>query len=149
MNSRLPIATLTELARKRMDDAASKLASLRDADLSAQQKLDLLLQYRQDYDEQLHTLMHAGVAAAQLRNYGEFLHALDEGIARQRSAAQQARRQLDQGRNAWQHEQGRLNAFETLADRVRRQDLMLQNRREQRGSDEQAARLALRRGAPV
>lgn len=149
MTSRLPIATLTELARKRMDEAARKLACLRNADLSAQQKLELLLQYRQDYDEQLRTVMHAGVAAAQLRNYREFLRTLDEGIARQRGAAQQARRQLDEGRNTWQHEKVRLNAFETLADRLRRQELLVQNRREQRGSDEQAARLALRRGAPL
>lgn len=149
MTSRLPISALTDLARDRMYQAARKLAALRNADVSAQQKLDLLLHYRQDYDEQLSILMQAGVAAAQLRNYREFLHALDGGIARQRGAVEEARRQLDQGRTVWRHEQVRLNAFETLADRQRRQEMVVQNRREQRSSDEHAARLALSRRAAI
>jgi flagellar FliJ protein len=141
--------TLTELARTRMQEAARKLAALRNANLGAGAKLELLEQYRRDYGHQLQNLLTQGLALAEWRNYQDFLKALDEGIELQRCAAAQAQARLDDGRTDWQHQHRRLNAFETLADRLHRQDLLTQNRRDQRASDEQAARMLLGRTAPA
>lgn len=147
MPSNLPIGTLTDLARTRTDEAARKLAALRNANLSAARKLELLLQYRQEYARQLQSLLAQGATTAQWRNYQEFLRALDAGIEQQRAAAAQAEARLDSGRTDWQHQRRRLNAYETLAERIRRQDALVQSRREQRASDEQAARMAQARPA--
>lgn len=147
MPSQLPIATLSELARSRTDEAARKLAGLRDANLSAAGKLELLLQYRQEYARQLQSLLAQGATTAQWRNYQEFLQALDAGIEHQRAAAAQAEARLDRGRLDWQHQRRRLNAYETLADRIRRQEALAQGRRDQRASDEQAARMVQARTA--
>jgi flagellar protein FliJ len=143
MTPRLPIGTLTDLARTRADEAARKLAALRNARLSATRKLELLLEYRRDYAEQLQALLLAGLSAAQLRNYQAFLAALDTAIGEQRAAAAQTQARLEHGRDDWQRQHRRLNAFETLADRMRREALVTQTRREQRASDEQAARMIL------
>lgn len=147
MATKLPIDTLTELARSRADEAARRLAALREANLSASRKLELLQEYRLDYGTQLQSLLQAGLPAPQWRNYQDFLKALDAGIEQQRAAAAQSEARLDHGRTDWQHQRRRLNAFETLAERLQRQQAVVQNRREQRASDEHAARMLLDRAA--
>lgn len=139
----LPIRTLTDLARTRADEAARQLAALRDANLSAEKKLELLLQYRSDYAGQLQVLLEQGLTATQWLNYQNFLRALDDGLDQQHRAAQQAEARLNAGRTDWQAQRRRLNAFETLGDRLQRQEALVQSRRDQRSSDEQAARMAL------
>jgi flagellar protein FliJ len=147
MPPKLPIETLTELARSRTEEAARQLAALRTASMSASAKLELLQQYRRDYGEQLQAMMREGLGCAQLRNFQDFLRALDAGIEEQRSAASRTETRLDRGRKDWQQQHRRLNAFETLADRMHQQAVIAQGRREQRASDEQAARMVLCRSA--
>ena len=141
MSAKLPLDTLTELARSRSDDAARRLAGLLQAQSSASQKLELLLQYREDYSEQLRTRMLAGsMPLSQWRNYQDFLGTLDAGIEQQRAVAAQAESRLDDGRSDWRHQRQRLNAYDTLGERIQRQELATLARREQRDTDERAAR---------
>jgi len=140
MPQRLPLDTLTELARTRTDEAARRLGALQNAQLSASQQLDMLLHYRQDYDDQLQALMRQGAPSATWRNYQAFLATLDHAIAQQRAIVLQAATRLDHGRDDWRHQQRRLNSFDTLVERVRAQDLLVQAKREQRDSDERATR---------
>ena len=65
MSKKLPFDTLTELARTQKEEAARRLGALQSAQVSAHQKLDLLLQYRQDYSHQLQLLMESGLPASQ------------------------------------------------------------------------------------
>jgi flagellar FliJ protein len=147
MPQRLPLDTLTDLARTQTDDAARRLGVLQNAQLNAAQKLEMLLQYRQDYEVQLQALMREGVATAKLLNYQTFLGTLDGAIEQQRAIVAQADNRLDAGRSDWQHHKRRLNSFDTLAERLRRQELQAQARREQRDSDERAARKYFDRAA--
>lgn len=142
-SNHLPVQTLADLARTRAEEAARKLAALRDANVSAERKLDLLLQYRSDYAQQLQVLLEQGLTATQWLNYQNFLRALDHGLEQQRHAAHQAQARLNVGRGDWQAQRRRLNAFDTLGDRLRRQEALVESRRDQRASDEQAARMAL------
>lgn len=147
MSKKLPLATLAELARTQKEEAARRLGALQSAQVSAHQKLDLLLQYRQDYSQQLQALMESGLPASQWRNYRNFLSTLDGAIEQQRAITVQAALRLDHGRGDWQHHARRLNSFDTLADRLRRQEAMAQAKREQRDSDERAARKFIDRAA--
>lgn len=140
MSSKLPLDMLIDLAQNQTDDAARRLGALQSAHLSARQKLDLLLQYRQDYHDQLDTLMRGGLPSSQWRNYRNFLGTLDGAIEQQRAIATQTENRLDRGRTDWQQEKRRLSSFDTLAERVRMQALMVEAKREQRDSDERAAR---------
>lgn len=147
MPQRLPLETLTDLARTQTDDAARRLGALQSAQLSAAQKLDMLVQYRRDYDLQLQALMSQGLPTAKWRNYQAFLGTLDGAIEQQRAIVLQADKRLDHGRSDWQHQKRRLNSFDTLAERVRRQELLVQAKREQRDSDERSARKYFDRAA--
>jgi len=147
MPKRLPLDTLTDLARTKTDESAKRLGLLQTAQLTASQKLDMLTKYRQDYVEQLQALMSEGLATAKLRNYQAFLVTLDGAIDQQRAIVAQALTRLDHGRDDWRDNKRRLNSFDTLAERVRRQELMAQAKREQRDSDERAARKFFDRAA--
>lgn len=140
MPSKLPLDTLTELARNKTDDAARQLGVLQNAQVTAREKLELLLQYRQDYSEQLQLLMQNGLPSAQWHNYRNFLATLDGAIRQQQAIVAQAASRLDLGRSEWQHHKRRLNSFDALAERLRRQELAAGAKREQRDSDERAAR---------
>jgi len=97
--------------------------------------MDLLLQYRHDYANQLQSLMANGLPASQWRNFNNFLSTLDGAIEQQRAIVKQAGLRLDRGRGDWQHQARRLSSFDTLADRLRRQELAAQAKREQRDSE--------------
>ena len=140
MPGKLPLDTLIELARGKTDDAARRLGALQSAQLDAKQKLALLTQYRHDYHAQLQKLMQQGVSNSQWLNYQDFLATLDGAISQQRGIAQQAAIRLEHGRNDWRQNKRRLNSFDTLAERAERQAQALQAKREQRDSDERAAR---------
>ena len=140
MPGKLPLDTLIELARGKTDDAARRLGALQSAQLDARQKLDVLTQYRHDYHAQLQKLMQQGVSNSQWLNYQDFLATLDGAISQQRGIAQQAAIRLEHGRNDWRQNKRRLNSFDTLAERAERQAQALQAKREQRDSDERAAR---------
>lgn len=140
MSNKLPLTMLIELAQNKTDEATRRLGQLQNAHTSAAEKLKLLLQYRQEYLDQLQSQMRDGVAAAQLRNFQHFIGTLDEAIEQQRGLTSQADTRLAHGRGDWQHTKRRLSSFDTLADRVRQQEIMTLNKREQRDSDERTAR---------
>lgn len=140
MPNKLPLATLIELAQNKTDEATRRLGQLQTAHTSAAEKLEMLQRYRQEYLDQLQVQMGAGVPAAQLRNFRNFIATLDAAIEQQRAVTVQADTRLATGRGDWQNSQRRLNSFDTLAGRVRLQEMAVQNRREQRDSDERSAR---------
>lgn len=140
MPNKLPLATLIELAQNKTDEATRRLGQLQTAHTSATEKLEMLLQYRQEYLDQLQVQMGAGVPSAQLRNFRNFIATLDGAIEQQRAVTVQADTRLAHGRGDWQSSQRRLNSFDTLAGRVRQQETLLQHKREQRDSDERSAR---------
>lgn len=140
MSNKLPLAMLIELAQNKTDAATRRLGQLQNAHTSAAEKLELLLQYRQEYLDQLQSQMRDGVAAAQLRNFQHFIGTLDDAIEQQRALTLQADTRLTHGRGDWQQTKRSLNSFDTLADRVRQQEIIALNKREQRDSDERTAR---------
>ena len=140
MPNKLPLATLIELAQNKTDEATRRLGQLQTAHTSAAEKLEMLQQYRQEYLDQLQVQMGAGVPAAQLRNFRNFIATLDAAIEQQCAVTVQADTRLATGRGDWQNSQRRLNSFDTLAGRVRLQEMAVLHKREQRDSDERSAR---------
>ncbi|MEO5658909.1 MAG: flagellar export protein FliJ [Polaromonas sp.] len=140
MSQKLPLATLIELAQNKTDEATRRLGQLQNAQISAAGKLDMLQQYRQEYLDQFSGQMRDGVAAASVRNFQNFIGTLDGAIEQQRALTVQADTRLGLGKTDWQHNKRRLTSFDTLADRVRQQELIASNKKEQRDSDERSAR---------
>lgn len=140
MSQKLPLALLIELAKTKTDQATRRLGQLQNTHTSAVEKLDMLQQYRQEYLEQMNGQMRDGVAAASVRNFQHFIGTLDGAIEQQRALTVQADTRLGHGRSDWQDSKRRLSSFDTLADRVRQQEMIIVNRKEQRDSDERSAR---------
>lgn len=149
MTHKLPLATLIELAQSKTDEATRRLGQLQNAHTSAAEKLDMLLQYRQEYIDQMNLQMRDGLPSAHLRNFQNFIGTLDKAIEQQRMLALQADTRLAHGRTDWQLSKRRLSSFDTLADRVRQQDLLAMNKRDQRDSDERSARQFYLRSATL
>lgn len=140
MLQKLPLATLIELAQKKTDEASRRLGQLQHSHTSAEKKLAMLLQYRQEYLDQLNGQMRNGVASACVRNFQNFIGTLDNAIEQQRALTVQADTRMGLGRSDWQHSKRRVTSFDTLADRARQQENIALNKKEQRDSDEHSAR---------
>ena len=140
MPEKLPLATLIELAQTKTDEATRRLGQLQNAQTSASAKLDMLVQYRQEYVDQFNGQMQGGLTASQVRNFQNFIGTLDGAIEQQRAVTLQASTRLGHGRTDWQSSKRRLSSFGTLADRVRQFELGVANKKEQRESDERSAR---------
>ncbi|MDY7548034.1 flagellar export protein FliJ [Glaciimonas sp. CA11.2] len=140
MSNTLPLAMLIELAQNKTDESTRRLGQLQNAHTSAAQKLALLLEYRQEYYDKLQAQMRDGVPSARWRNFQHFIGTLDGAIDQQSAIAAQADTRLSNGRIDWQQNKRRLSSFGTLAERNRQRQLGIINKREQRDSDEHAAR---------
>ena len=140
MAEKLPLAMLIELAQTKTDQASRRLGQLQNAQTSASAKLEMLVQYRQEYLEQFNGQMQGGLTASQVRNFQNFIGTLDGAIEQQRAVTLQASTRLGHGRTDWQSSKRRLSSFGTLADRVRQFELGVANKKEQRESDERSAR---------
>ena len=140
MNSKLPLATLIELAQNKTDEATRRLGELQSAQTSAAEKLDLLNQYRQEYLDRLQSHLRDGVSAAHLRNFRQFISTLDTAIEQQRALTTQADTRLAHGRTDWQHTKRHQSSFDTLAERAHQEEATLLSRREQRDTDERTSR---------
>lgn len=137
--------TLAELAATETDEAARRLGQSVRAAADCEQKLALLQQYRDDYSARLQERMRAGLTVEGYRNFQGFLDKLDQALTMQQQAVRDAGRRVELDRQAWQASERKRLSYDTLASRVARQAQQKESRREQKETDEQAARLLLYR----
>ncbi|WP_397475580.1 flagellar export protein FliJ [Pusillimonas sp.] len=131
---------LIDLARNDADEAARELAQLAKSRQDAEQQLEALHTYRQDYAERLQQVSKSGLTASNYHNFRQFIATLDDAISQQNKILEQLDAKLQQGRDSWQAEKRRLSSFETLQTRQLRHQAVLESRREQRLNDEISAR---------
>lgn len=139
------LETLLELAQTRTDDAAKRLGVLCAQGVHMEAKLELLLQYRDDYRARFQILMRQGLTASGWRNYQEFLDKLDDAIAQQQEAVRSTQQQVAVGKAAWQSAKRTFNSYETLAQRRFNALSQRAAKCEQKETDEHAAHSAARR----
>lgn len=135
--------TLIELAVKETEDAAQRLAAALRACEEAEQKLDLLLQYRNDYAARCQSSLENGISTGHFNNFRLFMQKLDHAIAGQQKVSDNARQHMQHARSVWQTCEQKKMSFTTLADRARREDTRRELWRDQKMNDEHAARRAL------
>ncbi|HTN67037.1 MAG TPA: flagellar export protein FliJ [Burkholderiaceae bacterium] len=137
------IHTLIELATQETDEAAKRLGQAVRAAEEARQKLSLLQQYRDDYAARFQASVAAGLSATGFRNFQVFIDKLDSAIVSQQQAVHEAERGIAQERGAWQASERKRMSYDTLATRAQKAAQKQENRRDQKQSDEHAARLTL------
>jgi len=135
------IHTLIELATQETDEAAKRLGRAVRAAEESQQKLALLQQYREDYAARFQANLAAGLSASGYRNFQVFIDKLDSAIASQQHVVHEAERRVALERGAWQASERKRMSYDTLATRAQKEMQKQENRRDQKQSDEHAARL--------
>jgi len=131
---------LVHLAQQQNEAATRKFGQLIRQQQAAQAKLDTLLQYRKDYQARLQEAVQNGMNQSELRNFQGFILRLDEAIAQQRNANEQALGQVQVGRNELQEAQRKMKSFDTLAQRHVENEKKLAEKIERRQQDEHTGR---------
>lgn len=128
---------LLDLTQNRSDAAARRLGELNSREQEAEQKLRLLLGYRQDYQVRFQEFAKNGIDQAAWRNFREFIGKLDAAITEQRNAVENSRNRMQAGRTDWHAQQRQLKSYDTLSQRQERAETLRAAKREQREQDEQ------------
>jgi flagellar FliJ protein len=136
--------SLIEFARGQRDDALSRFAASVSASRAIEERLALLVNYRDEYAARLAATVRAGLTVEQLRGYRLFLDKLDLAIMQQRLVMRSQSEQHLQRRADWAQRESRLQGYATLRDRRQAVSAVQSRRDEQRGSDEHARRAAAR-----
>ncbi|GIZ52682.1 flagellar export protein FliJ [Noviherbaspirillum aridicola] len=139
-NSALDI--LIELASTQSDEAARRLGVAVRACEDNEQKLAMLMQYRDDYEARFRAGVANGISMAGYRNFQQFLEKLDTAIAGQQKAVDNARQRIENERGQWQSCERKRLSYDTLATRAQALEQRKENKRDQKMMDEYATRLA-------
>ncbi len=136
-----PLHTLAELAQNDTDAAARELGQLQGLRTQAENQLNQLTQYRQEYRARMQAVATEGMTSGRWHDFSRFLDSLDHAIRQQTNALEKAESDLMAGRSRWQNQKRRVNSFDTLIARADAREEQVAARREQRTNDEYAARL--------
>jgi len=134
--------TLIELAQRDTDDAAKRLGVALKAVDESEQKLTMLLGYRDDYAMRLEATQVAGITPMAYRNFVAFMDKLDIAINGQREVIKHAQHKSAVEKTAWQASERKRLSYRTLNERAAINALKLENKMDQKQMDEHAARQA-------
>jgi flagellar FliJ protein len=140
MKDTFRLKAVHELAQRRNDNAAAHLGRLNSEAAKAEAKLNMLLQYREDYRARYRAAVQRNLHSAGWKNFHDFLEKLDEAIEQQRAAVLLSRQAVQRGRTEWQSTRKDVRAYDTLAQRHDRAEADRLKRIDQRFMDELAAR---------
>lgn len=137
--------TLIDLASKESDEAAKQLGIALRVSEEADQKLDLLQQYRNDYAERCQSNLNSGISTTQFNNFQMFMHKLDHAISGQQRVVSDAHERAMQARAEWFVCEQKKMSFVTLAERASKKEVRRELWRDQKQNDEHAARCTPRK----
>jgi flagellar FliJ protein len=134
--------TLIDLAQRESDACAKRLGVALKAVDEGEQKLQMLLGYRDDYANRLDAAQMAGITPFAYQNFVAFLGKLEQAIDGQREVLKHARAKADMEKKGWQESERKRLSYKTLNDRAAAEALRLENKRDQKQMDVHAARQA-------
>lgn len=140
MTKAFPLQTLLELSQQHLDDATRQLGKLISGEQEAHQRLSLLLQYRSEYQARFNADLGNGMRRDTLNNYRIFFSRLETAISQAEQMVAHSTARTAQGRQEWIERRGRKQAYDTLSQRFQERERRQENHREQKQSDEHAAR---------
>ena len=136
------LETLIDLAQRESDACAKRLGAALKAVDEGEQKLQMLLGYRDDYANKLDAAQMAGITPFAYQNFVAFLGKLEQAIDGQREVLKHARAKADMEKKAWQESERKRLSYRTLNERAAAEALALESKRDQKMMDDHAARTA-------
>lgn len=143
MVNKSALDTLIGIASAASDEAAQRMGRAVMTAENAEQKLALLLQYRDEYGHRFNQSLAVGLPAAGYQNFRNFMDKLDHAIASQQQVAGQARHSVEFERCEWQACERKRLSYDTLAVRAQKAAQQKESRRDQKQMDEHATRALL------
>jgi flagellar FliJ protein len=140
MSKPFQLQSLLDLSSLRLDEAAQQLGKLISGEQEASQRLDLLLQYREEYRSRFVIAASNGIGPDTWRNYQFFLGRLDQAIDQARAIVDTSKQHTAAGQRNWLDKRGKVKAFDTLAQRHQARMTYADARQEQKQTDEHSSR---------
>ena len=137
----LPVIDMAQTAEQ---EAAGKLRQYKAALQQAQQQLQSLEQYRDDYQQQWINKGQVGVSGQWLMNYQRFLSQLEVAIEQQQKSLAWHENNVRSSQAVWQQTYARLEGLRKLVQRYREEAQKAADKQEQKLLDEMAQRLMMR-----
>ncbi|MFC5461679.1 flagellar export protein FliJ [Massilia niabensis] len=138
------LETLIELAQRDSDAAAKRLGAALKAVEEAEQKLNMLLGYRQDYADRLDQAQMAGITPFAYANFVAFVGKLDNAINGQQEVLKHTKYKSELEKTSWQESERKRLSYRTLTERAAAEALRVENKRDQKMMDDHAARTVRR-----
>ena len=140
MSKPFPLQTLLNLAQLSNVSATRRLGQLNKKQHDTQTQLEMLQQYRRDYQTRMQAASQAGMDPALLRNFQQFIFKLDAAIAQQMQVVEQSKLSTQLGRGEFTSTQRKLKSFDTLQQRHVETQIKIESKQEQRATDEHTGR---------
>jgi flagellar protein FliJ len=134
------LETLIDLAQKDSDAAAKRLGAANKLVEEAEQKLEMLVGYRDEYARKLDAAQVAGITPFAYHNFVAFIGKLDNALNGQRDVLKHAQFKADTERKTLQESERKRLSYRTLNERAASEALKVQNKRDQKQMDDHAAR---------
>ncbi len=145
MSKTFPLQILLDLAKGQSDAAVRKLGEPNRQDRDIGSKLDLLLQYRKEYQQRFEESVQRGMNQIEWQNYRLFFCKLDEAIVQQQKLQLEFGQKVRAGQLEYQQRQKKLKSFETLAERHVTKESAKTARREQKDQDDFSIKAFMRK----
>jgi flagellar FliJ protein len=117
MNDDFRLKVVQDLAQQQSDAAAVQLGTLTTEARKAEAKLNMLLDYREEYRDRFRASVQQDIHSAGWKNFQQFLEKLDEAIEQQRAAVLACQHAVHRGQGEWQSKQKQVKAYDTLEQR--------------------------------
>ena len=138
------LETLIDLAQRESDAAAKRLGAALKGVEEAEQKLQMLLGYRDDYATRLDQAQMAGITPFAYANFVAFVGKLDNAINGQQEVLKHAKYKSELEKKTWQESERKRLSYRTLTERAAAEALRIDNKRDQKMMDDHAARTVRR-----
>ncbi|MFZ2208433.1 MAG: flagellar export protein FliJ [Porticoccaceae bacterium] len=140
--------SVLRMAEDRERDAAGALAQGRNRLAAQEQRLEMLLGYRAEYEARLRVRGAGGMGIGQLQEYRAFLDHLTRAIEHQRKTLAEAQQRVDMDRQHWLDETRRAQSLSKVQERLRDDEQRSAAAQEQRETDERAGVMLRSRQQP-
>lgn len=140
MSKPFALKPLLDLSKNRLDDATRDLGKLVAHEKESAKKLELLRNYRAEYEERFRDALNNGIGVEALRNYTAFMARIDDAIDVQKMQFDQSQQNTNVGKQAWMQHRNKLKAFDTLHARHVASENRRDAKSEQSQQDEHSAR---------
>ncbi len=136
------IQALVELKARHEKNALTTLAEFQQKKRQAQQQLEHLQQYRQEYIDKFNARSGAGINVQTLLEFRSFIDKLDSAIAGQVLQVQQCATDEARRRDLWEKSHQQTESMQKVYCGIVAAEVKLENKREQAESDDRSCRMS-------